>query len=583
MNFLTTHHARALLNALAVLALALCSAVQADESVHVAVFKGDGVGPSVEDVLAALKEAGAENFSVRRMVADEIRAGKLSDVDVLIHPGGSGSKQGRALGEEGRKAVARFVRDGGGYLGVCGGAYLATNDYSWSLNLIDAKCVDRKHWARGTGSVNIKLSPAGSTFFGHASEQMEIFYGQGPLLGRPEWDDKEVPDYQSLAIYDSEIAEKGAPAGVMRGTSAVVRAKYQGGRVFCFSAHPEKTNDLHYMIPVAVRWLAQVEDEHAVEIPEISRVVRRHVPADSPGGIAVLVTRHGKVLHRKGYGFVKGNHLTTRSPLSLASVTKQFAAICAVMLMEEGRLDQKQKVSNYLPDLNLPVQGRELLVQDLLWHTSGLPNFISSKEKAAIEEFKKQRGLEYLTNKTHAEWLATMEMRRPPGQEYEYTNSGYVLLTRIIEVIVNESFHDFQKRRIFDVLELEGTADSSRFNGSGNMRTTLLDYTKWDQALWERDSRLLSEDGYRMLYTEGVLDSGEPMGYGFGWRVSYKNRQLVTAEHGGVGSGTTAARNLVRRHFNDQTTVAIFAQENRELGRTDRDVLVSEIYESLLK
>jgi CubicO group peptidase (beta-lactamase class C family)/glutamine amidotransferase-like uncharacterized protein len=563
--------------------IGLGPAAIAEKPVRVAVFQGDGVGPSAEDLISALENTGSTELAVSRISAEQIRAGELPEFDVLVHPGGSGSKQGKALGESGRKAVTKFVRDGGGYLGVCGGAYLATNDYSWSLNLIDAKCVDRRHWARGTGSVNIKLSPAASTLFGHAGDQMEIHYGQGPLLGRPEWDDEDVPNYQSLAVYESEIAEKGAPKGVMKGTSAIVRARYGTGRVFCFSPHPEMTGGLEHLIPLAARWLAQVVDEYAVDVPEISRVVRRHVPLDSSGGIAVLVSQNGKVIHCEGYGFVKGKQLTTQTQLSLASVTKQFAAMCAGMLIEEGRLDQKEKVSHYLPELKLKVKERELLVQDLLWHTSGLPNFIQEKEKSAIAEFKKQRGLEYLNNKTHAEWLATMDVRRPPGQGFEYTNSGYVLLTRIIEVITDEPFHEFQKRRIFDVLGMADTRDSARFNGSGNMGTTLLDYAKWDRALWEQDPRLLSTAGYKMLFTRGTLDNGESIDYGFGWRLTYKNGQLISAEHGGVGSGTTAARNLVRRHTADQTTVAIFAQEHPQLNRSDRDVLVSEIYESLLQ
>lgn len=560
-----------------------CSVARAEEPVRVAIFKGDGVGQSVNDLLESLDHNGEQPFNVCRMTADEIRSGKLLNIDVLIHPGGSGSKQGMALGEDGRNAVTKFVDGGGGFLGVCAGAYLATNDYSWSLNLIDAKAVDRKHWARGEGIVSLKMSSTGSTFFGHTSEEVDVFYGQGPLLGRREWNDEDVPDYQSLAIYKTGIAEKGAPAGVMPGTSAIVRARYGAGRVFCFSPHPEMTEGRESMIRVAVDWLAQSVDDHEVEITEISEVVRRHVPRDSTGGIVVLVSKNGKVLHRKGYGFVKGRHLTTQTRLSLASVTKQFAAMCAAMLIEEGRLDPKQKVSHYLPDFMPPMKGRALLVQDLLWHTSGLANFINSHEKSVIEEFKQQRGLDHLSNKTHAEWLATMEPSRPPGQEFEYTNSGYVLLTRIIEVIVGDTFHDFQKRRIFDVLEMSSTTDSTRFNGSGNMGTTLVDYTKWDRAFWEQDARLLSPAGYGMIFTQGVLDSGEPIDYGFGWRMKYRDGNVMIAEHGGVGSGTTAARNLIRRHFVDKTTVAIFAQENPQIGRSDRQVLVSAIYESLLR
>ena len=203
-----------------------------DHPIRVAVFQGAGVGPSCENLIAALTADTGGKFRISRLFAEQIRDGKLADVDVLVHPGGSGSKQGEALGEQGRLAVRKYVRAGGGYLGVCGGAYLAANDYQWSLNLIDAKVVDKKHWARGKGTVTLRLSPQGSEFFQHADREMAIHYAQGPLLARRERDDPEVPDYESLAIYATEMAENGAPRGVMAGTSAVVRCEFGTGRVF---------------------------------------------------------------------------------------------------------------------------------------------------------------------------------------------------------------------------------------------------------------------------------------------------------------------------------------------------------------
>ncbi len=236
---------------------ALSAVSDGDTPVRVAVFQAkEGVGPSSENILVALEEPGDLGFHITRITAKEIRAGKLADIDVLVHPGGSGGKQGRGLEEEGREAVRQFVHQGGGYLGVCAGAYLATNDYSWSLNLIDAKVVDRKHWARGSGTVKVRFSPEGSAFFNYDDDEMSLDYGQGPLLARREWDDPEVPDYESLAIYSTEIAKKGAPKGIMVGNSAVVRAAYGSGRVFVISPHPEKTDGRHYMISLAVAWLA---------------------------------------------------------------------------------------------------------------------------------------------------------------------------------------------------------------------------------------------------------------------------------------------------------------------------------------
>ncbi len=233
--------------------------------IRVAIFQGPGVGSSYQQLIEALKASRDGKFEISRITAEQIREGKLVDVDVLVHPGGSGSKQGESLGEQGRVAVRNFVRSGGGYLGVCAGAYLATNDYTWSLNLIDAKVVDKRHWARGNGEVKLRFSPAGSTFFHPDDLEIEIRYAQGPLLARKEWDDTEVPDYESLAVFATEIAENGAPRGVMAGTSAAVRCEFGTGRVFCFSPHPELTEGLHPWIPLAVEWLAAPKTAEAAK------------------------------------------------------------------------------------------------------------------------------------------------------------------------------------------------------------------------------------------------------------------------------------------------------------------------------
>ena len=227
--------------------------------IKVAVFDGDGVGKSCANLISTLTEPENADIKLTRITTQEILDGQLSEIDVLIHSGGSGSKQGNDLGEDGRKMIRQYIEQGGGFLGICAGAYLATNDYTWSLNLIDAKVLDRKHWARGTGTVQLELSPSGKKFFQFKKSTLDIYYGQGPLLVRREWDDPKIPNYESLAIYSSEIAKNGAPSGIMKGTSAAVRCKYGKGKVFCFSAHPELTDGLHHFIHRVVNWLADDE------------------------------------------------------------------------------------------------------------------------------------------------------------------------------------------------------------------------------------------------------------------------------------------------------------------------------------
>ena len=194
------------------------------------------------------------DFTFQTATADDIRRNALSKIDVLICPGGSGSKQADTLSAEGCRAIRQFVQNGGGYVGFCAGAYLASANYTWSLGILNAKVVDREHWARGTGNVTLKMTSEGKRILGATDEIITCYYGQGPLLAPGNSTD--VPAYQVLATYNSEIAKKGAPSGVMIGTTAIAAGNYGKGRVLCFSPHPEKTKGLEDFVRRAVRWAA---------------------------------------------------------------------------------------------------------------------------------------------------------------------------------------------------------------------------------------------------------------------------------------------------------------------------------------
>jgi len=200
-----------------------------------------------------------KGFEVQRVDPSTIRAGVLTNLNVLIMPGGSGSKQATNLETPGCEAIQKFVRDGGGYVGICAGAYLASSHYSWSLNLINAKVIDRNHWARGKGNVVLTLTPLGQKVLGHPESEVEVFYGQGPLYGRGTNDT--LPAYEELAIYKTEVEKEnvpaGVPMGVMPGTTAIARGEYGKGRVICYSPHPEKPFEpVFHLIENGVRWAA---------------------------------------------------------------------------------------------------------------------------------------------------------------------------------------------------------------------------------------------------------------------------------------------------------------------------------------
>jgi glutamine amidotransferase-like uncharacterized protein len=234
--------------------LIVASGLQAaPKSIRVAIFSDAGVTKAgIKQVEGCLPES--EGFEVKPVNAAQIRDGALKNVDVLIHGGGSASKQGEMLGDEGRDAVKKFVDDGGGFIGICAGAYLASAEYPWSLGVLDAKVIDRPHWARGEGDVKLRLTSVGQKALQPEKEICTIHFENGPLLAPGEKDD--IDDYEPLATFETEIRKNNAPPGIMKGTTAIARGKYGKGRVMCFSPHPEKTPGRESFLQAAVRWVA---------------------------------------------------------------------------------------------------------------------------------------------------------------------------------------------------------------------------------------------------------------------------------------------------------------------------------------
>lgn len=221
--------------------------------IRVAVFHDSGVSKNSITTLLAVVSTFPE-LQVAEITAAEIHSGKLAEFKVVVFPGGSGSKIAATLEEVGRKEVKSFVDRGGGFLGICAGAYLATADYDWSLHILDARVIDRAHWARGTGDVEVRLTEPGQRLLGAGSDHQTILYWQGPLLapaGKPE-----IPDYETLGTFATDIAKNGAPKGVMPGTTAIACGTYGSGRVFCFSPHPERTPAVQNAVLKAIQWAA---------------------------------------------------------------------------------------------------------------------------------------------------------------------------------------------------------------------------------------------------------------------------------------------------------------------------------------
>lgn len=222
------------------------------KNIRVAIFSDKGVaGKGVPRVTELLGKT--DDIEVNKVNGADIAAGVLTNFDVVIFTGGSGSKQAASLGEKGRVEVRRFVRGGGGYIGICAGAYLACSGYSWGAGVLNAKPVSSK-WARGKGTVEIEMTSKGETLTSIPSGKREVLYANGPII-QPD-DRKDIPAYEPLAFFRTELARNGTPEGVMIDSPALVRGSHGKGRVLFSSPHPEQTKGMEDFISSAVRWVS---------------------------------------------------------------------------------------------------------------------------------------------------------------------------------------------------------------------------------------------------------------------------------------------------------------------------------------
>jgi hypothetical protein len=185
---------------------------------------------------------------------DDIRAGVLKNFDVVIFTGGSGSKQAEGIGEAGRKEVKEFVERGGGYVGICAGAYLACEGFSWGLKVLDAKTVSSKR-RRGEGTVKMELTDEGRRILGERAGQFDVRYVNGPIIQSSS--NTGIPDFKPLAFFRTELAKNDTPVGVMINSPAAAAGELGKGRVITFSPHPEQTDGLESFVIRAIEWVGQ--------------------------------------------------------------------------------------------------------------------------------------------------------------------------------------------------------------------------------------------------------------------------------------------------------------------------------------
>ena len=161
----------------------------------------------------------------------------------------------------------------------------------------------------------------------------------------------------------------------------------------------------------------------------------------------------GEVVHRAGYGTANMDHsipITPETVFDIASISKQFGAMAALLLEAQGRLDLEEDVRAYVTEL--PDFGHTIVPRHLIHHTSGIRDW---------PHVMNLGGVDYSDVISFEKILRMLYQQRainfPPGTEYAYSNTGYNLLARTIEAQSGMTFRAYTQEQIFEPLGMTHT------------------------------------------------------------------------------------------------------------------------------
>lgn len=322
--------------------------------------------------------------------------------------------------------------------------------------------------------------------------------------------------------------------------------------------------------------------------------------AGSPG-CALGIYRDGKLVYGSGYGSADLEHdvpITTKTVFDIGSTSKQFTAAAIMMLAQQGKLSLDDEIQKYLPEI--PGYGTPITIRHLLAHTSGLRDYIAlltlnghdiddvTSDDDALTLIARQQGLDF-----------------PTGSEHAYSNTGYFLLSIIIERAASMTLREYAAAELFEPLGMSRTSfiddhteivpnraiayawddERGRYrrdvsgweqNGDGGLFTTVEDLLQWDRNFYDPEvggTRMLDD-----LLRRGTLDDGGTLDYAAGLMHDVY-RGLSVVSHGGAWGGYRAE---LMRIPSETLSVAILcncgeANPTRLARRVIDEVLVAKL------
>ncbi|MGG7179266.1 serine hydrolase domain-containing protein [Clostridium paraputrificum] len=289
----------------------------------------------------------------------------------------------------------------------------------------------------------------------------------------------------------------------------------------------------------------------------------------------VLVSQKEKIIFRKAYGkadYENNIPNTPKTKFSIASMTKSFTAIGIMILQESGELNVKDYISKYIPDFP---NGDKITIENLLTHTSGIPDYFTW-DFCLSEESKKRQTPEEIIN-----LFKNQPLSFEPGKQYQYCNSNYALLGYIIEIVSGGKYEDFLADNIFDPLDMKDTgfyldlknvknksrpyqrsenildnslqspiyANPTSTYAAGGMYSTIDDLYLWNRAL--SDGRLLTQESLDQMYKRYLPE----IGYGYGFVLDNVHGQKCISHSGSL----PGVDSYILRFIDEDTCIIILS------------------------
>ncbi|MEO7964712.1 MAG: serine hydrolase domain-containing protein [Gemmatimonadaceae bacterium] len=309
---------------------------------------------------------------------------------------------------------------------------------------------------------------------------------------------------------------------------------------------------------------------------DVDAIFQPYTATGSPGCI-VGVDRPGVPFFAKGYGMANLEYdvpLTAQSISESGSVAKQFTAAAVALLQLDGKLSLDDDIRKYLPEV--PDFGARITIRNLLTHTSGLRD-----QWALLGLLGRGPGQQVHTMDIILDLVTHQrELNFPPGSEYLYSNTGYVLSALIVQRVSGMPFARFTTERIFKPLGMISTqwrddyrrvvpGRATAYNreeaswvqdmpftmvhGNGGVLTTAADLQKWNHAL--TDGLLGKPELTRLLETHMRLNDGRTIDYALGLSVTPWTATVREVSHSGATAGY---RTFLARYPEAKTSISVF-------------------------